>query len=62
LIHRALKEITFPSGDGYIWLAGESAMIRSLRSYLINDRAHPAEWVRAAGYWKRGAAGAHEHF
>ncbi len=62
LIRGALGETAFPPGDGHLWLAGESGMIRSLRSYLIDERGHRSEWVRAAGYWKRGSAGAHEHF
>jgi NADPH-dependent ferric siderophore reductase len=61
-LRHALDDITLPAGDGHAWLAGESAMTRSLRTYLIDDRGHPADRVRAAGYWKRGAPGAHERF
>jgi hypothetical protein len=25
-------------------------------------RHHPADWLRAAGYWKRGMPGAHEKY
>jgi NADPH-dependent ferric siderophore reductase len=59
-IRNALQKIEFPPGDGFIWLAGESRAIRSLRSYLVDDRGFPAEWIRASGYWKRGEPGAHE--
>jgi NADPH-dependent ferric siderophore reductase len=59
-MRNALEKIEFRPGDEFIWMADESAMIRSIRSYLVEERHHPADWLRAAGYWKRGMPGAHE--
>jgi len=33
---------------------------RALRRVLIERHGVPKERVKAAGYWRRGAAGAHE--
>ena len=44
-------------GDGlYIWLAGEAAVIRSLRRHLIGDLGLPRGAVACMGYWRHGRA------
>jgi NADPH-dependent ferric siderophore reductase len=60
LLRAALADYVLPPGDGFIWIAAESSVARSLRSYLIDERGHPRQWSKAAGYWKRGEADAHE--
>jgi NADPH-dependent ferric siderophore reductase len=60
LLRAALSDHTFPAGDGYIWIAAEARTARSLRSYMIDTRGHPKAWIKAAGYWVRGEAAAHE--
>jgi NADPH-dependent ferric siderophore reductase len=59
-LRRAVQSLDLPSGDGYIWIAGELSVARSLRTYLLDERGHPSRWMQAAGYWRRGAPGAHE--
>jgi NADPH-dependent ferric siderophore reductase len=49
-----------PTGDGYVWIAGESSVARAVRGYVIETLGHPREWTKAAGYWTRGVADAHE--
>jgi len=60
LLHAALTHFKFPAGDGFIWIAAEAAVARHLRSYVTDMRGHPRQWTKAAGYWKRGVADAHE--
>jgi NADPH-dependent ferric siderophore reductase len=60
LLKAALATHELPPGEGFVWIAAEAAVARSLRTYMIDDRKHPREWSRAAGYWKRGEADAHE--
>jgi NADPH-dependent ferric siderophore reductase len=60
LLHAALAGHKLPAGDGFVWIAAEASVARHLRSYLIDGRGHPREWSKAAGYWKRGQADAHE--
>ncbi|MBB4197906.1 hypothetical protein CCR94_19025 [Rhodoblastus sphagnicola] len=60
LLRRALNAWRAPSGDGYVWIAAEAGVARRLRDYMIEDRGHPKTWMKASGYWVRGAAGASE--
>jgi NADPH-dependent ferric siderophore reductase len=60
LLRAALDNFQFPAGDGFIWVAAEASVARAIRHYLIEERGHPKEWIKAAGYWKRGAADTHE--
>jgi NADPH-dependent ferric siderophore reductase len=59
-LRSALSGFELPPGDGFVWIAAEAAVARSLRSYIMDDRGHPRAWTKAAGYWKRGEADAHE--
>ncbi len=57
----AVRALTLPnSGDGYVWAAGESQTAKLLRRHLIDDRGLNNKWLKAAGYWKRGAVSIHE--
>jgi NADPH-dependent ferric siderophore reductase len=55
-----LRSVTFPQGEYFAWVAGETQVARTLRQYLLTERAANKQWLKAAGYWRRGAAGAHE--
>jgi len=56
----ALRASEFPSGDCFAWAAAESNVARTLRRALIDERGMNRAWVKAAGYWKRGAAAVHD--
>jgi NADPH-dependent ferric siderophore reductase len=56
LLRAALDKHVLPAGEGYVWIAAEAAVARSLRSYLIETRGHPKAWTKAAGYWTQGQA------
>ncbi len=60
LMDEALRALRLPDGDGYAWLACESETAKRLRRILVDERQHPKSWLKAAGYWKRGAADFHE--
>ncbi|MCA3783086.1 MAG: siderophore-interacting protein [Burkholderia sp.] len=49
-----------PSGDGYVWAAGEALSMRAVRQHLTGERGIDKSRIRAAAYWKRGAAAVHE--
>lgn len=55
----AVQMLVPPPEDGYVWIACESNVARTLRSHLI-EREFNKEWIKAAGYWKRGAIATHE--
>jgi NADPH-dependent ferric siderophore reductase len=60
LLRLALADHQPPRGDGYIWIAAEASVSRSLRSLVSETWGHPKAWTKSSGYWMRGEAGAHE--
>jgi NADPH-dependent ferric siderophore reductase len=62
LIRFALDDYVLPPGDGFVWIAAEARTARALRSYMMDTRGHPKSWVKASGYWSRGAPAVHEKF
>lgn len=56
----ALGQVRFPSARSFIWVATESRAARAIRTFLRDERGIDKRWIKAAGYWQRGAAGAHE--
>lgn len=59
-LQQALRELEFPDGDYYAWIACESATAKALRAQLLEERGTPAQRIRAAGYWRHGEPGAHD--
>jgi NADPH-dependent ferric siderophore reductase len=57
---RAIDRLIPATGDGFVWIAGESQFARTLRAHLAERHGHPLPWMKAAGYWKRGEEGRHE--
>ncbi|AGT10708.1 siderophore-interacting protein [Paracoccus aminophilus] len=57
----ALAGLALPEGRGFVWIAAEASVTRALRAQIF-ERGHPKEWVKAAGYWVRGAADTTEKF
>lgn len=56
----AVSSLRIPPGVGYSWIACESNVARALRQHLVNERGLDKQWVKAAGYWKRGVSATHE--
>lgn len=55
-LRAALDGFVPPPGDGFVWIAAEGVVARTLRQYMIEERGHPRDWMKAAGYWARGKA------
>jgi NADPH-dependent ferric siderophore reductase len=51
-----VESIEWPTGEGYFWMAGESAQMRAIRRYLMRDRKLPATAYDVMGYWRSSAA------
>jgi NADPH-dependent ferric siderophore reductase len=47
-----VESIEWPAGDGYFWMAGESAQMRAIRKFLMRERKLPASTYDAMGYWR----------
>jgi len=52
----AVRDATINTHNCCIWLAGESFMVRSIRTYLETERGIMRSAIDAKGYWKFGTA------
>jgi NADPH-dependent ferric siderophore reductase len=62
VLSRALTKLRLPGGDYYAWVACESLIAKALRAQLIAEYGANPKWMRAAGYWRRGAVATHDTF
>jgi len=60
LLQQALRELVLPSGDYHAWIACESSTAKALRAQLLDECGAQPQWIRAAGYWRRGEADTHD--
>jgi NADPH-dependent ferric siderophore reductase len=49
-----VEQIVWPEGDGYFWMAGESAQMRAIRKHLMRERRLPSTAYDVMGYWRAG--------
>ncbi len=47
-----VEALEWPDGDGYFWMAGESAQMRAIRKYLMRDRKLAPTAYDVMGYWR----------
>ena len=47
-----VQTIEWPAGDGYFWMAGESAQMRAIRKHLMRERRLPNTAYDVMGYWR----------
>ncbi|RFU84939.1 siderophore-interacting protein [Streptomyces triticagri] len=53
---RALRDMAFPEGKPYVWVAGEAKLATSVRRYLVNERSVAKEQIYFCGYWRADRA------
>ena len=49
-----VESIEWPTGEGYFWMAGESAQMRAIRKHLMRERRLPSSSYDVMGYWRGG--------
>jgi NADPH-dependent ferric siderophore reductase len=49
-----VEQIDWPAGEGYFWMAGESAQMRAIRKHLMRERRLPSTAYDVMGYWRAG--------
>ncbi|MGE0841089.1 siderophore-interacting protein [Pseudonocardia sp.] len=54
-LERLARELVLPEGPGYVYVAGEAAATRAVRTYLRRELRLPAESYGVIGYWRRDA-------
>ncbi|MET0237626.1 MAG: siderophore-interacting protein [Kibdelosporangium sp.] len=47
-----LRALTFPEGQPYVWVAGESSLATSVRRYLVRERSIAKDRIYFCGYWR----------
>jgi NADPH-dependent ferric siderophore reductase len=53
---QVVEAIAWPTGEGYFWMAGESAQMRAIRKHLMRERRLPSSAYDVMGYWRAVAA------
>lgn len=64
LVLGAIRDQKMPTGNGYIFVAGEAGMVKAMRDYFVDECGHNPNWIKAASYWRKGEADfydGHEH-
>jgi NADPH-dependent ferric siderophore reductase len=51
-----VESIEWPDGEGYFWMAGESAQMRAIRKHLMRERRLPSTSYDVMGYWRAVSA------
>lgn len=46
------ERLDWPPGQGYFWMAGESAQMRAIRKMLVRERRLPSSSYAVMGYWR----------
>jgi len=60
LLVQAVRDTPLPEGEGFIWAAGESSVVKAVRHHLVAERGVDKARIRASSYWRRGDVGSHE--
>jgi NADPH-dependent ferric siderophore reductase len=47
-----VEQIDWPEGEGFFWMAGESAQMRLIRKHLMRVRGLPNAAYSVMGYWR----------
>jgi NADPH-dependent ferric siderophore reductase len=55
-IEQAVRALSLPACDGYIYVAGEATTLQSIRRHLLTERRTVREWTDVSGHWKRQVA------
>ncbi|SDU77764.1 siderophore-interacting protein [Jiangella alkaliphila] len=48
----AVRELDFPDGEPFAWVAGEASAVRTVRRHLVGERGVDRMAVAFAGYWR----------
>jgi NADPH-dependent ferric siderophore reductase len=51
-LEQAVRALSLPAGPGKVWVAGESGVVRGLRTHLRDERGLAIGPRQAIGYWK----------
>lgn len=61
-IEEIVRSVDLPAGSGYVWVAGETKVLRAVRRYLRHELGLPATAYKVVGYWTDNAEEWRERF
>ncbi|MFG3345520.1 siderophore-interacting protein [Streptomyces sp. NPDC048018] len=50
----AIAAAELPGADPYVWIAGESGVVKALRRHFVRERGLDRRRVTFVGYWRKG--------
>ncbi|MEB0140903.1 MULTISPECIES: siderophore-interacting protein [unclassified Undibacterium] len=59
-LEQSLKDALIDITDCQFWVAGESSMVKTVVTHLLNERLVQKSAIQSAGYWKLGVKGHRE--
>ncbi|MGH3504345.1 MAG: siderophore-interacting protein [Nocardioidaceae bacterium] len=54
-VEAIVRDLQWPEGDVYFWMAGEAGQMRGVRKYLRHERGMHGSSYDVMGYWRTGA-------
>jgi NADPH-dependent ferric siderophore reductase len=54
-LDQVVRSLPRPDGVGYVWVAGETRVLRGVRRYLRRELGLPSTAYKTVGYWTDGA-------
>lgn len=61
-LEAAVRKLTLPQGEGFVWAAGEYSDIKAVRHYLLEERGIKKSRISAMSYWRISEANSHDDF
>ncbi|GAA3728757.1 siderophore-interacting protein [Salinactinospora qingdaonensis] len=61
LLERAVRGLTLPEGEGFVWVAGEASCLKNIRRYLKESGFERGRTADVDGYWRRGTVNLDHH-
>ena len=61
-LEEVARTLPRPDGVGYVWVAGESKVLRGVRRHLRHELKLPASAYKSVGYWIQEAERWHERY
>jgi NADPH-dependent ferric siderophore reductase len=57
----AVEALKFPAGEPYAFVAAEGGLAKDIRRHLLEVRGLDKKWLKASGYWRKGAVAVHDN-
>jgi NADPH-dependent ferric siderophore reductase len=56
-----LRALQLPEGEGFVWCAGEAAVMARIRDIFQQEKGVSKDAMRVSAYWKQGSESFHEN-